>query len=97
MKTQLAGLRAATQTCGGCQGPRGPAVPNVNTTDRRHTRSKGHGRKEPRGGNDLKKTSEDGSHREGTGIMKGPSHSRGKQAEEGGAGRDGSRPRSAPG
>lgn len=88
MKTQLAGLRAATQTCGGCQGTRGPAVPNVNT------RSKGHGRKEPRGG---KKTSEDGSHREGTGIMKGPSHRRGKQAEEGGAGRDGSRPRSAPG
>lgn len=49
MKTQLAGLRAATQTCGGCQGTRGPAVPNVNT------RSKGHGRKEPRGGNDPKK------------------------------------------
>lgn len=55
MKTQLAGLRAATQTCGGCQGTWDPAVPNVNTTDRRHTRSKGHGRKEPRGGNDPKK------------------------------------------
>lgn len=55
MKTQLAGLRAATQTCGGCQGTRGPAVPNVNTTDRRHARSKGHGRKEPRGGNDPEK------------------------------------------
>lgn len=26
MKTQLAGLRADTQTCGGCQGTRGPAV-----------------------------------------------------------------------
>lgn len=49
MKTQLAGLRAATQTCGGCQGTWDPAVPNVNT------RSKGHGRKEPRGGNDPKK------------------------------------------
>lgn len=91
MKTQLAGLRAATQTCGGCQGTWAQQC-RTSTPGQRDTGGKSPGVKTTR-----KKTSEDGSHREGTGIMKGPSHSRGKQAEEGGAGRDGSRPRSAPG